>query len=302
MGALTIDTATRYEGPRVPGGGLWTFATTSTMSPTLGSPTIFVSESTLHRAARDRPRRRRDRLDGPMPREQLRRRERPVGFDARRDEAAGIHDGDDREHARGEIFDPFDGAVRAAAGPFRARVRCDHVEEHRELAARDVHRLDRAGQLARARLRHHDLRRREGRRREHAGMTSGTVTCATTRAPTRIHDHGRGFARRSSPPVIVAFVTSIWIPPSMRSRIGPATFETVPSTVDALTGMGNAEPSPAAATGARLKRRRATTRAEEVPKRGSREVRARRERVVIVALLPVSWKCPGRNRSHDFGV
>src|SRR5512143_35327 len=44
--ALVIDTATRYEGARDPGGGLWTLATTSTMSPTLGSPTIFVSEST----------------------------------------------------------------------------------------------------------------------------------------------------------------------------------------------------------------------------------------------------------------
>src|ERR1017187_674224 len=44
--ALVIEIATRYEGAREPGGGLWTSATTSTISPTWGSPTIFVSEST----------------------------------------------------------------------------------------------------------------------------------------------------------------------------------------------------------------------------------------------------------------
>jgi hypothetical protein len=88
--------------------------------------------------------------------------------------------------------------------------------------------------------------------------------------------------------LIVAFVTSIWIPPLMRSRIGPVTFETVPSTADGLKGDGSAMPSAAAARGTAAKRRRATTRAEEVLSRGSRrEVCARRRRVVIVALLPV---------------
>src|SRR5450830_133731 len=74
----------------------------------------------------------------------------------------------------------------------------------------------------------------------------------------------------------------------MRSRIGPVTFETVPSTVDGLAGDGTGKPSAAAAKGARSKRRRATTRAEEVL-RGGRErrgMRARGDRVVIVALLP----------------
>ena len=81
--------------------------------------------------------------------------------------------------------------------------------------------------------------------------------------------------------------------------MGPSTFETVPSTVEGLAGDGSAAPSAAAAKGARPKRRRATTRAEEVLSRGSRgEVRARRERVVIVALLPVGRECPGRNPSH----
>ena len=81
--------------------------------------------------------------------------------------------------------------------------------------------------------------------------------------------------------------------------MGPVTFETVPSTVDGLAGDATGAPSAAAAKGARPKRRRATTRAEEVLSRGSRrEVRARRERVVIVALLPVGRECPGRNPSH----
>src|SRR5450756_2560631 len=89
----------------------------------------------------------------------------------------------------------------------------------------------------------------------------------------------------------------------MRSRMGPVTFETVPSTVDGLAGDATGAPSAAAAKGAKPKRRRATTRAEEVLSRGSRrEVCARRERVVIVALLPVGRECPGKNPSHALAV
>src|SRR5664279_3165995 len=45
-GALVIDNATRYEGAIEPGGGSWTNATTSTMSPTLGLSLIHISEPT----------------------------------------------------------------------------------------------------------------------------------------------------------------------------------------------------------------------------------------------------------------
>ncbi len=65
-----------------------------------------------------------------------------------------------------------------------------------------------------------------------AGITSGTVTCATTREPARMPAHGTGLAKRSSPPVIFAFVTSIWSAPSRTSRTGPFTFETTESTVE----------------------------------------------------------------------
>src|ERR1035437_3522283 len=305
MVVLTIESATRYEGARDPGGGSWTRARTSTVSPTFGSPTIFVSALTVtprpsicHCMAP---------IDRTAPRNAMRSGGVTVPYAstlvARRpltppefttETVASMP----AERSPMPLTDPF--------GP-----KPDHfVAAFVEMEWKNIVNFPPATSTpwivetswpSRGR-KTMTLVAWKGGGGNMVGIASPTGTCATTRAPTgipvtgRIPVAGRGPAIGPSPLVMVAFATSIRNWPPITSRMVPATAETVPSIVETRIGDGELSAMPSAealgsmgpALKSAPKRRRATTRAEEVL-RGGRErrgMRARGDRVVIVALLP----------------
>ncbi len=171
MGALTIETATRYEGRE---GARRRVVDSRDDVDDVADPGFADDLRVgihLHRSVRDRPRRRRDRLHGAPEREELRRRD-AVSADARREKAAGIQDGDDREHARLQVVDSLDGAVRTGDGPLRTRVRGDRAEEHREGSARE---RPPTGSCPRARPRASGKRRRSWPEEAEAGKPQWRV-------------------------------------------------------------------------------------------------------------------------------